>query len=150
MNEEEPFYKNWRVLLLAVVILGSITAITVSYSNGQLNIQNNLKYGLDLDGGSWLQVQLQGAIAQVDADAGKIVQVEFARLLNDPSIKIDEVTAASVTFTTSTEITQKTIDSFGFGPSTLSVAPSGGTQVTLQTNKDFLIQTYLKIGRAHV
>ncbi len=144
MNEEEPFYKNWRVLLLAVVILGSITAITVSYSNGQLNIQNNLKYGLDLDGGSWLQVQLQGAIAQVDADAGKIVQVEFARLLNDPSIKIDEVTAASVTFTTSTEITQKTIDSFGFGPSTLSVAPSGGTQVTLQTNKDFLIQTYLK------
>lgn len=144
MNEEEPFYKNWRVLLLAVVILGSFTAITVSYSYGELRFQNNLKYGLDLDGGSWLQVQLEGAIAQVDADPGKIAQVEFGKLLNDPSIKIDEVTAASVTFTTSKEVTQKTMDSLGFGPSTLSVAPAGGTRVTLQTSKDFLIQTYLK------
>lgn len=144
MNEEVPFYKNWRVLLLIAVILGSITAITVSYSNGQLSIQNNLKYGIDLDGGSWLQVQLQGAIAQVDADPGKIAQVEFGRLLNDSFIKIDEATAASITFTTSKEVTQKTMDSLGFGPSTLSVDPSGGTRVTLQTNKDFLIQTYLK------
>ncbi|MCZ7383748.1 MAG: preprotein translocase subunit SecD [Candidatus Methanoperedens sp.] len=144
MNEEEPFYKNWRVLLLIAVILGSITAITVSYSNGQFSIQNNLKYGLDLDGGSWLQVQLQGAIAQVDADPGKIARVEFGRLLNDPSITIDEVTAFSITFTTSKEVTQKTMDSLGFGPSTLSVAPSGGTRVTVQTTKDYLIQTYLK------
>jgi preprotein translocase subunit SecD len=144
MNEEEPFYNNWRVLLLIAVILGSITAITVSYSNGAFSIQNNLKYGLDLDGGSWLQVQLEGAIAQVDADPGKIVQVEFGRLLNDPSIKIDEVTAASVTFTTSKEVTQKTMDSLGYGTSTLSVAPAGGTRVTLQTSKDFLIQAYLK------
>jgi preprotein translocase subunit SecD len=143
MNEEEPFYKNWRVLLLIAVILGSITAITVSYSNGQLSIHNNLKYGIDLDGGSWLQVQLEGAIAQVDADPGKIVQVEVGKLLNDSSIKIGEVTAASVTFTTSKGVTQKTMDSLGFGPSTLSVDPSG-TRVTLQTNKDFLIQTYLK------
>ncbi len=144
MNEEEPFYNNWRVLLLIAVILGSIAAITVSYSNGQLSIQNNLKYGLDLDGGSWLQVQLQGAIAQVDADPGKIAQVEFGKLLNDSFIKIDEATAFSITFTTSKEVTQKTMDSLGFGPSTLSVAPSGGTRVTVQTSKDYLIQTYLK------
>ncbi|SNQ59400.1 preprotein translocase subunit SecD [Candidatus Methanoperedens nitratireducens] len=144
MNDEEPFYHNWRVLLLVFVILGSIAAITVSYSNGQFHIGNNLKYGLDLDGGSWLQVQLQGAIAQVDADPGKIVQVEFSKLLNDPDVKVNGVAAGSVSFTTSKATTQKTIDSFGFGTSTISSAPGGGTTVTLQTNKDFLIQKYLR------
>jgi preprotein translocase subunit SecD len=144
MNEEGPFYHNWRVLLLVFAILGSIAAITVSYSNGEFSIGSNLKYGLDLDGGSWLQVQLQGAIAQVDADPGKIVQAEFARLLNDSEIKIEGVSAGSVTFITSRATTQKTIDSFGFGASTVSSAPGGGTRVTLQTSKDFLIQQYLK------
>ncbi len=144
MNDEEPFYHNWRVLLLVFVILGSIAAITVSYSNGQFHIGNNLKYGLDLDGGSWLQVQLQGAIAQVDADPGKIVQVEFSKLLNDPNVKIDGVSTSSVSFITFKSTTQKTIDAFGFGTSTVSSASDGGTRVTLQTNKDFLIQKYLR------
>ena len=144
MNEEEPFYKNWRVLLLLFVILGSVGIITISYSNGALHFQNNLKYGLDLDGGSWLQVELQGGIAQVDADEGKIVQSEFGRLLDDPSIKIDEIGVDSVSFTTSKETTQKTIESFGFGSATVSNAPTGGTRITLQTNKILLIQQYLK------
>ncbi len=144
MNDEEPFYKNPRVLLLVLVILGSIAAITVSYSNGQFRIGSHLKYGLDLDGGSWLQVQLQGVIAQADADPGKIVQVEFAKLLNDPELKIESVSAGSVTFITSKQTTQKTIDSFGFGTSTVSSAPGGGTRVTLQASKGFLIQKYLQ------
>lgn len=144
MNGEEPFYKNRRVLLLAFVILGSIAAIMVSYSDGEFNIQSNLKYGLDLEGGSWLQLQLQGAIAQVEADDAKIIQAEFGRLLNDPAIRVDEVTANSVTFTTSKETTKKTIDAFGFGTSIVSNAPDGGTRITLQTNTEFLIQKYLE------
>ncbi|VVB86344.1 Protein-export membrane protein SecD [uncultured archaeon] len=144
MNDEEPFYHNWRVLLLVFVILGSIAAITISYSNGQFHIGNNLKYGLDLDGGSWLQVQLQGAIAQIDADPGKIVQTEFSKLLNDPNVKIDGVSTSSVSFVTSKSTTQKTIDAFGFGTSTVSSAPNGSTRVTLQTSKEFLIQKYLR------
>ncbi len=144
MNDEKPFYHNWRILLLVFVILGSIAAITISYSNGQFHIGNNLKYGLDLDGGSWLQVQLQGAVTQVDADPGKIVQAEFSKLLNDPNVKINGVSAGSVSFMTSKATTQKTIDSFGFGTSTVSSSPDGGTTVTLQTNKDFLIQKYLR------
>jgi len=64
MNDIEPFYKKPRVLLLLVLILASIALMTVSYKNGQVNVGSNLKYGLDLEGGSWLQLQLQGAIAQ--------------------------------------------------------------------------------------
>lgn len=142
MNEEEPFYNNPRFLLLVFVIIGSIIAIMPSYSNGEFS--TNLKYGLDLEGGSWLQLQLQGAIAQVDADEGKIIQVELGRLLNDPSIKIDEITASSVTFTTSKDTSKKTIDAFGFGASTVSRAPDGGTRVSLQTDRVYVIQKYLE------
>jgi len=100
------------------VILGALIAIMPSYSDGKL--QTNLKYGLDLEGGTWLQLQLQGVVAQVDADEGKIIQVEFGRLLNDPAIRVDEVTLDSITFTTSTDTDKKTIDSFGFGTSNVS------------------------------
>src|SRR4030067_3573453 len=100
MNGEEPFYKNPRVLLLLIVILASIVAMTVSYENGEVKVGSNLNYGLDLQGGSWLQLQLQGAIVQVSADENKIIQSELQRLLNDPSIKVEETTLNSVTFTT--------------------------------------------------
>jgi preprotein translocase subunit SecD len=144
MNDEQLFYKNPRVLFLIIVILGSIATITVSYSNGQFHIGNNLKYGLDLDGGSWLQMQLQGAIAQIDADPGKIIQVEFGKLLNDSGIKIEGVTTDSFTFITSKVTTQKTIDAFGYGSSTISSVPGSGTRVILQTTKEILIQKYLQ------
>jgi preprotein translocase subunit SecD len=144
MNDEEPFYKKPRVLLLLVVILGSILVMTVSYQNGEVKVGSNLKYGLDLEGGSWLQLQLQGAIVQLNADEKKIIQSEFQKLLNDPSIKIEETTLSSVTFTTSKQTTQKTIDSFGFGKSTVTPAPDGGTRISLQTTSEFVIQKYLE------
>ncbi len=142
MNEEEPFYKNPRVILFLAVILGSIAVIMPTYSDGKF--QTNLKYGLDLEGGSWLQLQLQGAVAQVDADPGKIIQVEFGRLLNDPSIRIDEVADESATFTTTKDIDKKTIDAYGFGLSNVTKAADGGTRITLQTSKIFLIKKYLE------
>lgn len=142
MNDQEPFYKNPRVLLFIAVIFCSILAIMPSYSDGKF--QTNLKYGLDLEGGSWLQLKLQGVVAQVDADPGKIIQVEFTRLLNDPSIRIDEVADESVTFTTTKDTDKKTIDAYGFGLSIVTKAADGGTRITLQTNKVFLIKKYLE------
>src|SRR5665811_625362 len=146
MNGEEPFYKKTRVLFLMLVILGSILVMTVSYKNGQLNVGSNLNYGIDIQGGSWLQLQLQGAIAQVTADEGKIVQSEFARLLNDPSVKTEENTINSITFTTSKQTTQKIIDNLGFGKSTVSQAPDGRTRISIQTTREAVSYTHL---RAH-
>ena len=144
MNGEEPFYKKPRVLLLLIVILASIVAMTVSYKNGEVKVGSNLNYGLDLQGGSWLQLQLQGAIVQVSADENKIIQSEFQRLLNDPSVKVEETTLSSVTFTTAKQTTQKIIDSFGFGKSTITQAPDGGTRISLQINREYAIQKYLE------
>ena len=144
MNGEEPFYKKPRVLLLFIVILASIVAMTVSYKNGEVKVGSNLNYGLDLQGGSWLQLQLQGAIVQVSADENKIIQSEFQRLLNDPSVKVEETTLNSVTFTTAKQTTQKIIDSFGFGKSTITQAPDGGTRISLQISREYAIQKYLE------
>lgn len=144
MTREEPFYMKPRVLLLIFVILASIAVLTVSYKNGEVSVGSNLKYGLELEGGSWLQLQLQGAIVQVDANQTKIIQTEFERLLNDPSIKIEETTFNSVTFTTSKQTTQKIIDGFGFGKSSLSQSPDGGTRIAIQITKDYAIQRYLE------
>ncbi|MDD5617050.1 MAG: preprotein translocase subunit SecD, partial [Candidatus Methanoperedens sp.] len=141
MNEEEPFYKNPRVILFLVVILGSIAVIMPTYSDGKFH--TNLKYGLDLEGGSWLQLQLQGAVAQVDADEGKIIQSEFGRILNDPSIRIDETADQSVTFTTSRDTDKKTIDALGYGLSTVSKTDNR-TRITLETTKEYLIKKYLE------
>ncbi|MFU8766562.1 MAG: preprotein translocase subunit SecD [Candidatus Methanoperedens sp.] len=143
MNDEEKrFYEHPRVLLLAFVIIASIFAIMPSYSDGEF--QSNLNYGLELEGGSWLQLQLQGAVAQVTAEPDLIVKTEFGRLLNDTSIRIDEVAANSVTFTTSKETSKNTIDSFGFGLSSVSAAPDGGTRITLQANEWSLLGKYLE------
>ncbi|MBU4076493.1 MAG: preprotein translocase subunit SecD [Euryarchaeota archaeon] len=142
MNEQEPFYKNARVILFIAVILGSLIVIMPSYSDGKFD--TNLKYGLDLEGGSWLQLQLQGVVAQVDADEGKIIQADFGRLLNDPAIRLDEVAEGSVTFTTSKDTDKKTIDAMGYGISTVSKGADGGTRITLQTSKEYLIKKYLE------
>lgn len=142
MNEEKSFLNNPRFLLLVFVLIGSMAAIMFpTFTTGE--IKSNLKYGLDLDGGSWLQLQLQGAIAQVDADQGKIIQTEFGKLLNDPDIKIIETTVNSITFTTTKDTTKNIIDGLGYGTSSISPGQEGGTRVTLQTNREFLIQKYL-------
>lgn len=141
-DEKEPIYKNVRVLLFIAVILGSLLAITPSYSDGKF--QTNLKYGLDLEGGTWLQLQLQGVVVQVDADEGKIIQVEFGRMLNDPAINVDEAAIDYVTFTTSKDTDKKTIDAFGYGTSTVTKNAEGGTRITLQTSKVYLIKKYLE------
>ncbi len=134
MTDEEPFYKNIRVVILILAILGSIASIAVYHLN----------YGIDLEGGSWLQVQLQGAVVQANADETKLIQVEFGKLLNDPNIIVNSVYAGSVTFTTSKDTTKSTIDSLGLGISNVTSAPGGGTMVTLQTTKGALLQQYLK------
>ena len=142
MSDEERFYENPRVMLLAFVILGSIFAIMPSYSDGKFD--SNLDYGLDLEGGSWLQLQLQGVVVQMTANPDKIIKTEFGKLLNDPSITVDEIAANSVTFTTSKETSKKTVDSFGFGSSSVSAAPDGGTRITLQANEWSLLGKYLE------
>ncbi|NTV27260.1 MAG: preprotein translocase subunit SecD, partial [Methanothrix sp.] len=59
--------KDRRVVLYAVVVALAIIFLGAF----------GLKFGLDLEGGSYLQLQLQGAEAQIDVAPEKILEVQF-------------------------------------------------------------------------
>jgi len=54
--------KDRRVVVYAAAVVLALIFIAVF----------GLKFGLDLEGGSYLQLQLQGAVAQVDVSPEKI------------------------------------------------------------------------------
>ena len=46
--------KDYRVLALIIILILSVIAIGPHFENGRLT--TNLKYGLDLEGGAWIQM----------------------------------------------------------------------------------------------
>ena len=67
MSLIEELSRDKRVLLFALVLALAIICIGAF----------GLKYGLDLQGGSYLQLKLQGAMVQVDADPESILGYQF-------------------------------------------------------------------------
>ncbi|MDR2856114.1 MAG: preprotein translocase subunit SecD [Methanomicrobiales archaeon] len=58
--------KDYRVLVLIILLILSVIAIGPHFEKGQLT--TNLKYGLDLDGGAWIQLEFQGEIVTFEMD----------------------------------------------------------------------------------
>lgn len=75
MSFLEDASKDPRVVLYAAAIV--LALILISPLPSLLGAHTGLKYGLDLEGGSWLQLQLQGAVAQIDADPTRILEKQF-------------------------------------------------------------------------
>jgi preprotein translocase subunit SecD len=58
---------DWRVATLVVLVLLSVVAIFPHYDqNG--NLSSNLQYGLDLQQGAWLQLELKGEVVGFTTD----------------------------------------------------------------------------------
>jgi len=74
--------KDWRILLFLACVFAALLAIYVpsplgsGFKNG---LSGNLKYGLDLVGGSSLQVKLQGVLVKIDAEMNESELQEFLR-----------------------------------------------------------------------
>ena len=67
MSLLEDLSKDRRVVLYAVAV--ALAIISIGFFG--------LKFGLDLEGGSYLQLQLQGAQAQIDASPERILEYQF-------------------------------------------------------------------------
>ncbi len=149
-DEPKSIFKDIRVIIFIIALLGSIIAIHPSY-NSQDGFTTNLNYGLDLEGGSWLQVKLQGALVQVDADTAMVLKTLVEPLIGD-TITITGSTSAvagegqtqaqAITFTTPAAVTNAQMDLLGLGEYTIS-SQNGSTQVKLTTSKEKLIESYL-------
>ncbi|MBU7023552.1 MAG: MMPL family transporter [Theionarchaea archaeon] len=73
-------FKDLRVMILVFAVLVSLFAIKPSYSEGE--IQTNLKFGIELAGGSFIRLALQGCMVQIDADADAILIENMEKVLN--------------------------------------------------------------------
>src|SRR5690554_6727554 len=60
--------KDWRVALLIVLVIGSLVGIYLAPPNPEKGLEGNLQFGLDLEGGSWLQMEFQSVIVSYSTD----------------------------------------------------------------------------------
>jgi preprotein translocase subunit SecD len=149
MSDINGLLKNPRIIIFILAILGAVIAIHPGYVPGQ-GATSHLSYGLDLEGGSWLQIKLEGALAQVDADSGKIVSALVEPVIGAPinitssNLEVGGSADKSITFTTSAPINASQIEILGLGTVNMEKLSGGATQVTISsTSKEVLIETYL-------
>lgn len=143
-EQQQSIFKDIRVIVFILAILGSIIFIHPWYSSGE-GFTTNLNYGLDLEGGSWLQLKLQGAVAQLDADSGLLVK-EIVNINLGEEVEVISVNEATdeitITFTSPSVLTTSQMDQLGLGETTISRS-NNVTDVKLQTSKATLISTYI-------
>ncbi|SFM42613.1 preprotein translocase subunit SecD [Methanolobus profundi] len=143
-DEKQSIFKDIRVIVFILAILGSIIFIHPGYSSEE-GFTTNLNYGLDLEGGSWLQLKLQGAVAQLDAESGLLVkEIVNINLAQDVEIaSVDETDDdIAVTFTSEQILTNNQMDQLGLGQTTISRS-NNVTTVILHSSKETLISTYI-------
>ena len=126
MSLLEDLSKDRRVVLYAVVLAVAIILI------GTLG----LKFGLDLQGGSYLQLQLEGAVTQVDVTPEKILEVQFnassvERLGNAYVVMVPGIVKATLP------------DDLGYSGSKM-VEQNNITKITITAIDTDIITNYLK------
>ncbi len=148
-KETQNIFKDIRVRIFIIALIVSLVAIHPWYAPDE-GFTTNLNYGLDLEGGSWLRIKLQGVVTQVDADPGAIVKQIVQSTINT-QVKITDVNVPDdgnsngqihITFTTEDYFTQSQIDLLGLGQATIS-RRDDKTEVTLYTTKESLIVAFL-------
>lgn len=142
--------KKPRVMLFLLALLASLVAIQPWGVLGE-DGSSNLNYGLDLEGGSWLQIKLQGALAQVDADPELIVSETVKPILGPIEITentleregLRETEDSGLVFTTAAQASKSELESLGLGQVSVDKLSQDKTQVRLTTTKEALIKNYL-------
>jgi preprotein translocase subunit SecD len=70
--EERGLLGDIRVIALILLVIAALVAIYVyPPPPADAGIDGNLKYGLDLVGGSWLQLKLEGTLVGINASVNE-------------------------------------------------------------------------------
>ncbi|MCJ7444994.1 MAG: preprotein translocase subunit SecD [Methanotrichaceae archaeon] len=131
---KDELLKDPRVLLWLAAVALSLVLIAV-HPTGE-GLASGLKYGLDLEGGSWLQLQLQGALVQLNIEPEKILQKQF----NTSSV---ETHGDSYVVTVTGEVPATLIDDLGYSAAK-SARRGNETKITIVSSPESLILNYLK------
>ena len=145
-KKEKPIYKDYRIIILVLALLISIVAIGPSYS-AEEGFHTRIHYGLDIEGGSWIQLKLNGAVAQVDAAPDQIV-TQLTKQIFPSGIEITSTHTAengteTVAFTTP-DYANKTRLEYLFKSSEIYIRANGtSSDVTITADKISFITAYL-------
>ncbi|MDD1748290.1 MAG: preprotein translocase subunit SecD [Methanothrix sp.] len=126
MSMLEELSKDRRVVLYVAVV--ALAIISIGFFG--------LKFGLDLEGGSYLQLQLQGAEAQIDVTPEKILEVQF----NASSV---EKHGQSYVVTVPGTVDPTLADDLGYSGAKIA-AGDNSTKVTLTASPETIVINYLK------
>ncbi|MBS1263019.1 MAG: Protein-export membrane protein SecD [Methanonatronarchaeales archaeon] len=80
MKGLRPALEDRRVLLLLAVVAVSLVLIGPTYSDGE--VETNLRYGLELQGGVWMQLQVKGATVTGSVDVPGLLQGRASEVLD--------------------------------------------------------------------
>lgn len=124
-----------RVMVWAgAVILALILILTPL--PGYLGISHGLNYGLDLQGGSYLQLQLQGAVVELNVDPQKILEKQF-------STNSVEQHSDSYVITVNGNVPASLPDDLGYNGAKI-VQRDNTTKVTITATPESVITNFLQ------
>jgi len=126
MSLFEDFSKDPRVVLYFVVVALAILSIGFF----------GLKFGLDLEGGSYLQLQLQGGVAQIDVSPENILESQY----NAASV---EKRGDNYVITVPGRLSPTLLDDLGYSGAKM-VERDNTTRVTIVTSAESVITNYLR------
>lgn len=93
MNRETiiTLVKDWRVALVLLLVVGSLIGIYLAPPSPEKGLEGNLQFGLDLQGGSWLQMEFQSVIVAYSTDkpVGDLIE-NLQTSLETDVIQVDE------------------------------------------------------------
>ncbi|MCC7555342.1 MAG: preprotein translocase subunit SecD [Methanoculleus marisnigri] len=93
MNSEtiKNLVKDWRIALVLLLVIGSLVGIYLAPPSPEKGIEGNLQFGLDLEGGSWLQMEFQSVVVAFSTEGSVGDLMEDLRTdLETEVIRIDE------------------------------------------------------------
>jgi preprotein translocase subunit SecD len=126
MSLFEELSKDRRVVLYAVFV--ALAIISIGFFG--------LKFGLDLEGGSYLQLQLQGAEAQIDVSPEKILEAQF----NASSV---EKHGQSYVVTVPGIVDPALADDLGYSGAKIAKGDNS-TKITIMASSETIVINYLK------
>ena len=126
MSMLEELSKDRRVVLYVAVV--ALAIISIGFFG--------LKFGLDLEGGSYLQLQLQGAEAQIDVTPEKILEVQF----NASSV---EKHGQSYVVTVPGIVDPALADDLGYSGAKIAKGDNS-TKITILASPETIVINYLK------
>jgi len=133
--------KDPRVIIFFVAVFAALIILAPVPGDGGLHTR--LKYGLDLEGGSWLQLKLQGAIIEPQVDPTKILEKQFGDGLNGPAEVEWHPGSTDYTITVEGRASAAVIEDLGYPQAT--VTPRGNaTRITITGSPVGVIMNYLE------